>query len=53
METSCGNAGSRGLCAGVLEGDGRMLCYGIKSVVQSVKLIYISDFTLYSVCHPS
>ena len=30
----------------VLEGDGRMLCYGIKSVVQSVKLIDISNFTL-------
>ena len=46
METSCGDAGSRGLLACVLEGDGRMLCYGIKSVVRSVKLIDISDFTL-------
>ena len=47
METLCGDAGSRGLVVCVLEGDGRMLCYGIKgSVVHSVKLIDISDFTL-------
>ena len=30
----------------VLEVDGRMLCYGIKSVVHSIILIDISDFML-------
>ena len=43
METSCGDARSRGLLACVLEADGRVLCNGIKSVVQSVRLIDISD----------
>ena len=47
METLCGDAGSRGLGVCVLEGDVMvMLCNGIKSVVQSVKLINISDFML-------
>ena len=46
METSCGDARSRGLLACVLEADGRVLC---KSVVQSVKLIDISYFTLLCV----
>ena len=31
----------------VAEGDGHILCYGIKSDVQSVKLIDISGFTLF------
>ena len=30
----------------VLEVDGRMLCYGIKSVVHSIRFIDISDFIL-------
>ena len=30
----------------VFEGNGRMLCYGIKSVVHSIRFIDISDFTL-------
>ena len=46
METSCGDAGSRGLLACVFEGDGHMLCYGIKSVVHSIRFIDISDFML-------
>ena len=49
METSCGDARSRGLLACVLEVDGRVLRDGIKNVVQSVKLIDISDFTLLCV----
>ena len=49
METSCGDVRSRGLLACVIEADGRVLCNGIKSVVQSVKLIDISDFTLLCV----
>ena len=49
METSCGDARSRGLLACVLEADGLVLCNGIKSVVQSVKFIDISDFTLLCV----
>ena len=46
METSCGEAGSRDLVACVFEGDGRMLCYVIESVVHSVTIgqMYIFNY---------
>ena len=46
VETLCGDAGSRCLLACVLEGEGCMLCFGIKRIVHSVKLIDRSDCTL-------